>query len=96
MKKFEIYAGLSGGFGGARYRGIEEFETEEEAFNYAWETAVMEYQSHEGFHGILSEGEIEEKLREEWGEDPSEDSVREIYLDKMKSWITYYAKEVKK
>lgn len=50
---FEIYAGLSGGFGGASHQETDEFNSEEEALEYAYHLAIEEYQSYEGCHGIL-------------------------------------------
>lgn len=54
MQKYEIYAGMGGGFGGAQLRGIYEFSSTQEAERYAYGLAFDEYQSYEGSHGILS------------------------------------------
>ena len=45
MPKFKIYAGLSGGFGGARYCGVYECADKDEAEINAREQAVEEYES---------------------------------------------------
>ena len=97
MKKYNIYAGLGGGFGGARLVAeAEEFENEEAAVNYAYECALEEYQSYEGYHGIVSYGDILDNP-EEYGleEGFTEEDVDEIYQEEIESWITYYVKEVK-
>lgn len=97
MKKYNIYAGLGGGFGGAHLVAeAEEFENEAAAVNYAYECALEEYQSYEGYHGIVSYGDIWENP-EDYGleEGYTEEDVDEIYQEEVESWITYYVKEVK-
>ena len=37
MAWYKIYAGLSGGFGGAHFQNTEEFATKDEANSYAYE-----------------------------------------------------------
>ena len=54
MQNYNIYAGLGGSFGGAAYRGTGDFKSLADAENEAYELAVEEYQSYEGYHGILS------------------------------------------
>lgn len=94
MKKFKIYAGLGGGFGGADYVGTLEFDNRDEALNYAYQEATDIYESYEGTNGILSMEEIEEDLRKSWGEEPGDDDVRECYLEELEYWIEYYVEEV--
>lgn len=95
MKKFRVFAGMGGGFGGANDYGIYEFKDTEEAEQYAYEMAVQEYQSYEGSGGIVSWGEIAENL-EEFGleEGYTEDDINEIYNEEIESWISYYVEEV--
>lgn len=52
--KYKIYAGLSGGFGGATYQKTEDYSSMDEALEDAYALAVEEYQSYEGCHGIMS------------------------------------------
>lgn len=52
--KYKIYAGLSGGFGGATYQKTEDYSSMDEALEDAYNLAVEEYQSYEGCHGIMS------------------------------------------
>lgn len=51
--KYKIYAGLSGGFGGATYQKTEDYSSMDEALEDAYALAVEEYQSYEGCHGIM-------------------------------------------
>lgn len=87
--KYNIYAGLGGGFGGATYQGTGEFNDEESAAQCAYELAVEEYQSYEGLHGILDWNDVAEQE----GLDPEtdSDSIDQAYVDEMESWIEYYA-----
>ena len=97
MKKYNIYAGLGGGFGGARLVAkAEEFENEEAAVKYAYEYAIEEYQSYEGYYGIVSYGDILDYPEDYGLEDGfTEEDVQEIYQEEIESWITYDVKEVK-
>lgn len=90
MPRFKIYAGLSGGFGGANYRFTDEYETEEEACLDAYNEAVEEYASYEGCHGLLDWGECKEALLEE-GEDITDEDVDDYYRAEIEGWIEYYA-----
>lgn len=98
MRKYEIYAGMGGGFGGAQYHGIYEFSSAQEAERYAYDLAFDEYRSYEGSHGILSWDEVyEDCLVSEWIE-PGTQSKTEIegivddaYLELVESWIEWRA-----
>lgn len=98
MRKYEIYAGMGGRFGGAQYHGIYEFSSAQEAERYAYDLAFDEYQSYEGSHGILSWDEVyEDCLVSEWIE-PGAQSEAEIegivddaYLELVESWIEWRA-----
>lgn len=97
MKKYNIYAGLSGSFGGAQLVAeAEEFENRDAAESYAYQCAFEEYQSYEGYHGLVSYGDIWENP-EDYGleEGYTEEDVEEIYREEVESWITYYVEEVK-
>ena len=98
MRKYEIYAGMGGGFGGAQYHGIYEFSTAKEAERYAYDLAWDEYQSYEGSHGILSRDEVyEDCLASEWIEPGAQSEaeidciVDEAYLEQVESWIEWKA-----
>ena len=70
MEKFHLYAGLSGGFGGAHYNQTIEAEDIDEACKFAYDLAVEKYQSYEGCHGIMN-----------W-DDCYEDAVKSNFIDK--------------
>lgn len=94
MPKFKIYAGLSGGFGGAQYHGTYEFTDAQEADRYAYKLALEEYESYAGCHGLSSWDDVREELIEfgkiPEGELSSEDveTVNEYYIEEAESWIT--------
>lgn len=86
MPKYKIYAGLGGGFGGARYETTEEFEKEEQAEEFAWECACQQFDSYAGLHGLQSV----EDIMEEEGCD--EEDAEEMYNEQRENWIDYYVK----
>lgn len=86
--KYNIYAGLSGGFGGAEYKGTADFDSEEEALHEAFELAVEEYQSYEGCHGILDWAEVAEENNLD--EDEDMDLINELYNNEIEEWVDYY------
>lgn len=90
MIKYNLYAGLSGGFGGATYMGTYEFDTIEEATNEAYLLACEVYESYEGCHGILSWEDCEAELLES-GEDFDEEDVNLYYMEEKEGWLSYYA-----
>ena len=51
--KYAIYAGLNGGFGGATFQYVDDFDSEYEALDAAYDKAVEEYESYEGCHGLM-------------------------------------------
>ena len=70
MPKFKIYAGLSGGFGGAQYYGIHECADEDEAEAYAREQAVEQYESYGGYHGLYTWESMRQEIADtEYGGD---------------------------
>lgn len=92
--KFEIYAGLGGGFGGANYVETIEANTREEAEEYARQCAIDDYESYEGSHGILSRDDVFEDLIESFGEESLEEDVDLRYMEEVEGWIMYYVEEV--
>lgn len=90
MPWFKIYAGLGGGFGGANYVDTIECETQDEAMEIACQSAIEEYESYEGNHGLLSWDECREDLIESGWEDPSDEDVNDQYNEEIESWIDYY------
>ena len=82
--KYNIYAGLGGGFGGAQYEYTIDCESKEEAENLAYESAINIYESYEGSHGILD-------IRDCIEVSDSEEEAEEMYQEEIESWIEYYA-----
>lgn len=97
MAKFEIYAGLNGGFGGAKFEGIYEFNDIDEAEQFAYEKAIEEYESYGGMHGLLDyEGAYEDCEESGWieegmTEDEIHNLVKEHYRDYRDGWLDYSA-----
>lgn len=84
-KDYNIYAGLSGGFGGANYIGTLRDSNLEEAEKYAYEAACEKYESYAGSHGLRTVDEIMEN------ETLDERDAYETYLYEMDGWLDYYA-----
>ena len=98
MAKYRLYAGLSGGFGGAVYQGTEEFKSQQEAEWRAYDIAWEEYESYGGNHGLLDwDACYEDALDAEWI-DPHSQTQEEIerivddhYRELVEGWIVYKA-----
>ena len=101
MRKFAIFAGLGGGFGGASFHGVFEYKDEAEAERDAYLKAEEEYQSYEGAHGIMSwEDCYDDALASGWIDESStqneiEDCVDNYYTEQIEGWISYYVREVR-
>lgn len=96
MRKYEIFAGMGGGFGGAQSHGIYEFRNFREAERYAYGLAFDEYQSYEGSHGILNREEVyEDCLASEWIDPEAQSEVEidnivdEAYIEAVEGWIEW-------
>lgn len=87
MPYYKIYAGLSGGFGGAHYQYTDEFDDIEEASVASWEYACEIYENYAELHGLRDISDIMEE------ENCSEDEAWEYYQEDRESWIEYYVKE---
>ena len=87
--KYNIYAGLGGGFGGATYQGTGDFSSLDSAEEMAYQLASEEYESYEGNHGIRSWADVADEEGLDYEED--EDEINEIYEDEKESWMEYYA-----
>jgi hypothetical protein len=93
MAKFKIYAGLGGGFGGSDYLGIHEFPNEDEAFDYAYESASEEYDGYAGLHGLRDRDEIIQEFIEQ-GFELDEEEIDIAYSEEKESWLDYDVKQV--
>jgi hypothetical protein len=93
MPKFKIYAGLSGGFGGARYCGVYECDGRDEAETYAREQAVEEYESYGGYHGLYTW----DSMRQEIADDEYDGNIEQVdpedvdmrLMEEVEGWLTY-------
>lgn len=94
--KYAIFAGLNGGFGGATFQYVDDFNTEEDALDTAYLLAVQEYESYEGLHGLPSWEDVRDELRDSYGldEEPSDDDINEVYLDYRNNWLDYKVEKV--
>ena len=96
MAQYKVYAGLGGGFGGAKYIETVEAANEEEAADIAYEYAVEEYESYEGLHGLVSYGDVVDNP-EEYGLDEdcqNEEYLWEAYEEERSTWLDYYVEGV--
>ena len=89
--KYNIYAGLGGSFGGAQYRGTGEFENFDDAEDYAYRTAVEDYESYEGYYGILSWYDVAQENELDPDNPDDEEEINELYCIEKEDWIDYYA-----
>lgn len=95
MARYHLYAGMGGGFGGARYETTEDFKNESEALEAARELAIEHYQSYEGMHGVESYKDVLDSYCEE--NDKTEDTldeedrafITECYEEAIEGWIDY-------
>ena len=93
MPKFKIYAGLSGGFGGARYCGVYECADKNEAETYASEQAIEEDESYGGYHGIYTW----DSMRQEIADDEYDGDIEQVdpedvdmrLMEEVEGWLTY-------
>lgn len=97
MRKFAIFAGLGGGFGGPSFHGVFEYKDEAEAERDAYLKAEEEYQSYEGSNGIMSwedcyEDAVESGFidEESMTENEIHEYVNNLYQEEIESWIEYY------
>lgn len=98
-RRYKIYAGMTGGFDSVQYQCTIEAHDEDDALEYARQLAQEEYQSYEGYHGILDWHQCREDLYESgWitdkmTEQQIDEATDEHYLNEMESWIEYYVEE---
>jgi hypothetical protein len=83
-QKWALYAGLSGGFGGANFK--EFFEgSKEDADSQAYQLAIEEYSQYEGLHGLRTVSDIIDE------DDVDEDEAEEIYNEEREGWLDYHS-----
>lgn len=94
MKRYNIYAGLGGSFGGAQYQYTTDCKDEDEASDLAYQAAIEEYESYEGLHGIKTWDDCRDDIAEEddvLPEEVSDDAVDVMYNEERENWIDFYA-----
>ena len=79
-----IFAGLGGGFGGANFLEVVKDCTREDAEQLAYQSAIQEYESYEGLHGLRTVDEIMEE------DELDEESAEETRNEEMESWLDYW------
>ena len=98
MPKFKIYAGLSGGFGGAQYHCTDDFIDKADAERYARELAMEEYESYGGYHGLYTWDSMRQEIADELYDgdieqvDPND--VDDRMTEEVENWLSYHVKEV--
>lgn len=93
MPKFKIYAGLSGGFGGARFCGVYDCADKEEAESIAREQAVEEYESYGGYHGLYTWDSMRQEIADELYDGDIEqvdsEDVDMRLMEEVEGWLSY-------
>lgn len=93
--KYELFAGLGGGFGGPQSYGIYECADAQEADKMAYDLAVEEYESYGGYHGLDDEEAVRQDLADSYYDGDlsqvSDDELRDAYVEQIESWIEWYA-----
>ena len=93
MAKFKIYAGLSGGFGGAHFCEVYECGSQAEAEIYAREVAIEEYESYGGYHGLYTWDSMRQEIADDEYDgdieavDPEDVDMR--LMEEVEGWLTY-------
>lgn len=88
MPTYRIFAGLGGGFGGAKEVDELEFDTEDEALDYAYHQAFEIYEGYTGMYGLRGITEIME------GNECTIEDAEEIMREDADSWLDYYVEEL--
>ena len=92
MNWYRLYVSSVGG--GTVCEGPFEFSSEEIATQAAYDMAVEDYESFEGYHGIPDIGDImEDKEGYNLSEDASEDECWEVYYEQREGWLSYWVEE---
>lgn len=94
MPKFKIYAGLSGGFGGAHFCEVYECDNRHEAEMYAREVAIEEYESYGGYHGLYTWDSMRQAIADdEYDGDIEQVDTEDVdiaFIEEVEGWITYH------
>jgi hypothetical protein len=88
---FIICYGLAGGFGGERNFEVIKVDTQEEADEWAFESACQEYESYAGMYGLR---DLDQIMADEGIED--EDEAQQVFEEERESWLAYSAQPYSK
>ena len=84
MGYYKIYAGLGGGFGGAEYLWTDEYTSEDEAVECAYNQACELYYDYQGF---------DREIALEDNPSLTEDELSEMESEDLETWVDYYVIE---
>ena len=91
-KWYRLYINSVGG--GTECEGPKEFKSEAEAMEEAYQMAIEDYESFEGYHGIPDIGDImDDKEGYNLCEEATEEDCWETYYAQRENWIDYWVKE---
>ena len=88
MGYYKIYAGLGGGFGGAEYLWTDEYTSEDEAVECAYNQACELYYDYQGLRGLFNR-----EIALEDNPSLTEDELTEMEYEDRENWIDYYVIE---
>lgn len=97
MREYNIYAGLGGSFGGARYLYTSLCASMADAEREAWDAAMEEYEQYTIYDGVPDMYECIEEARGDFNGEVEEDDpelleiANQIYLEYVNDWCSYYA-----
>lgn len=99
LREYNIYAGLGGSFGGAKYQYTTLCASMDEAEDEAYQAASREYDMFTFYDGVRGFDEALEEARENiddgWNLDDDDPDLQsfaeEIYHGYMDDWCQYYA-----
>ena len=84
MGYYKIYAGLGGGFGGAEYLWTDQYTSEDEAVECAYNQACELYYDYQGF---------DREIALENNPSLTENELIEMELEDLETWVDYYVIE---
>lgn len=87
MPRYKLTYGLGGGMNTIESH-VEDFNTQEQADEQAYQLAVDDYESYAGMHGLM---DYDEALAEAEGD---EDDAQDIYNESREGWLEYHAELV--
>ena len=90
--RYNIFAGLGGGYGGAVWTRTVECLNYDDAMREAYMDACECWESYGGLEAI--EGYTWEDMVEDYGEDATDELYSEMDVEAMDGWVDYNVEEV--